>query len=432
MEKIKISRVLIISPQFAPVNSADSHRVRQMLPYLVENGWCAEIVAVNLNCLEKPVIDHQLINTIPSDTAVHYVNAFDYQWTRKFGLGSLSIRSFYHYYRFINKLIKNNNFDLIFISTTSFHLFAIGPIMKKKYKIPYILDIQDPWRSDFYLDKPKNERPPKFLLNYYIDKFLEAYSIPKADGIISVSKNYIETFKIRYQRLTKNLMTVPFSATIHDYVHSKKMQKFKKKDGKVNIVYVGRGGYDLGFSISCFFEAIKKMETNEDLISKHFEISFIGTSYAPKGEGVQTIKPIATDLGITSNVIEQTDRVGYFEAISIIQEADILFIPGSTDPAYTASKIYPYILADKPIIACFHENSSVVEILGKCSKTNVLTFNSEANKDELIHKIQNELYHTIHNLNKKNWSHNEDEIEKYMAPEMTKKICSIFYKATNG
>jgi len=48
-----MKKVLIISPQFVPVNSADSHRVRQMLPYLAENGWSAEIAAVNLSCLKN-------------------------------------------------------------------------------------------------------------------------------------------------------------------------------------------------------------------------------------------------------------------------------------------------------------------------------------------------------------------------------------------
>lgn len=402
-----------------------------MLPYLSENGWCAEIVAVDLTCLEKPVIDNQLLTTIPSDISVHYVNALDYKWTRKIGLGSLSIRSFYSYYKALIKLLRYNNFDLIFFSTTSFHLFALGPIMKRKFKIPFVLDIQDPWRSDFYLDKPKNERPSKFLLNYYLDKFLEAYSIPKADGIISVSKDYLETFKHRYKCLTQNLLTVPFSATIHDYAHTNKELIFTKQHGKVSITYVGRGGHDLGFSISSFFKAIKKIEAIKELNSKNFEISFIGTSYAPKGQGIKTIEPIAVELGITSNVKEQTDRVGYFEAISIIQNADILFIPGSTDPAYTASKIYPYILANKPMIACFHENSSVVDILGRCTKTNVITFNSNSSNLEIAEKLFEELKNIIFNLNTQDWNHNAEAMKHYMAPEMTKKICVVWNKATN-
>jgi len=428
-----LKKLLIISPQFAPVNSADSHRVRHMLPYLNDNGWHAEVLTVRLDRLEKPVLDNLLLDTIPINTILHYVSAFDYKLTRRFGLGSLSIRSFCHYYIFLNRILKKKKIDLIFFSTTSFHLLALGPLMKRKYKIPYVLDIQDPWRSDFYLDKPKNERPPKFLLNYYIDKYLEAYSIPNADGIISVSKDYLQTFDLRYNFLSKNQLVVPFSASLFDFFPSQGKSKIlKTQDGHKNIVYVGRGGYDLYFTISCFFKAIKKIESYNNLNSNRLIISFIGTSYAPQGEGVKTIKPLSENLDLDSQVFEQTDRVGYFEAISIIQNADILFIPGSIDPAYTASKIYPYILANKPIIACFHEKSSVVEILNKCTKTNVITFNSESNKDQVINKLFSELKRVLQIINLEEWDHDELAMKSYMAPEMTKKICGVFTSAING
>jgi hypothetical protein len=421
-----LKKVLIISPQFAPVNSADSHRVRQMLPYLKDNNWNAEIVAVRLDRLEKPVIDKRLLDTIPNDIKVHFVGAFNFSWTRRIGLGSLSIRSFFHYYIFLNRLLKKHDFDLIFFSTTSFHLLALGRIIKRKFKVPYVLDIQDPWRSDFYLDKPKSERPPKFFLNYHIDKFLEAFSVSKADGIISVSKDYLNTFELRYTSVTANQMVIPFSATSFDFNSKIIPHPKKKQEGLLNIVYVGRGGHDLGFAINCFFEAVKKIESDSVLTSKQLAISFIGTSYAPNGEGIQTIKPIADKIGLNSLVIEQTDRVGYFEAIDIIQNADLLFIPGSTDSSYTASKIYPYILANKPMIACFHENSSVVEILGKCSNTNVVKFNSESATENIINELYLELEYIIQNINQINWRHNEMAMKQYMAPEMTRKIVEIF------
>ncbi len=397
-----------------------------MLPYLKDNNWNAEIVAVRLDRLEKPVIDKKLLDTIPNDIKVHFVGAFNFSWTRRIGLGSLSIRSFFHYYIFLNRLLKIHDFDLIFFSTTSFHLLALGRIIKRKFKVPYVLDIQDPWRSDFYLDKPKSERPPKFFLNYHLDKFLEAFSVSKADGIISVSIDYLNTFDLRYKGVTKNQMVIPFSATSLDYDSKLSSQLKKKEGGALNIVYVGRGGHDLGFAINCFFEAIKKMESNSVLTLKQFVLSFIGTSYAPNGEGIQTIKPIADKIGLNSIVIEQTDRVGYFEAIENIQNADLLFIPGSTDSGYTASKIYPYILANKPMIACFHENSSVVEILSKCSNTNVVKFNSKSTKEHIINELYLELEYIIQNINDVNWKHNDIAMKQYMAPEMTRKIAEIF------
>ena len=267
---------------------------------------------------------------------------------------------------------------------------------------------------------------PKFFLNYHIDKYLEAFSVSKADGIISVSKDYLKSFDFRYKAVTKNQMVIPFSATSYDFksIHTDS-QIFKDKN-QLNIVYVGRGGHDLRFAITCFFEAVKHIELKSVENQNRFTFSFIGTSYAPNGEGIQTIKPISDKIGLCSTVIEKTDRVGYFEAIDIICKADILFIPGSTDPAYTASKIYPYILANKPIIACFHENSSVVEILNKCSRVNVVKFNSDLNKVQIVNELYIQLDYILNNLNLIDWRHNIEAMKEYMAPEMTRKITQIF------
>ncbi|MBO9571119.1 MAG: hypothetical protein J7497_02770, partial [Chitinophagaceae bacterium] len=67
--------------------------------------------------------------------------------------------------------------------------------------------------------------------------------------------------------------------------------------------------------------------------------------------------------GIAGHVTEITDRIPYFETLYLLKKADILLVPGSTDTMYTASKIYPYILAKKPLLAIFYKESSVVKVL---------------------------------------------------------------------
>ena len=42
---------------------------------------------------------------------------------------------------------------------------------------------------------------------------------------------------------------------------------------------------------------------------------------------------------------------------------DALFMPGSDDPAYTASKIYPYLLTRKPLLAIFNAESPALAVL---------------------------------------------------------------------
>ena len=140
-------------------------RVRQSLPFFKELGWEAEVIAVDPKYVEAYSIDELLLQTIPGYIKVHHVKAWQASKTRRFGLGSLSMRSYTHFKKKGNELLKNGRFDLIYFSTTAFHVMALGPYWKKKFKVPFILDIQDPWRNDFYLDKPKSQRPPKFLIS---------------------------------------------------------------------------------------------------------------------------------------------------------------------------------------------------------------------------------------------------------------------------
>jgi len=90
-----LKRVLIISPNFPPVNAADMHRVRQCLPFLNGLGWIAEVVVVDIECIESYSIDSLLTDTVPDNVKVHSVEAWDVDITRKFGLGSLSMRSYF-------------------------------------------------------------------------------------------------------------------------------------------------------------------------------------------------------------------------------------------------------------------------------------------------------------------------------------------------
>src|SRR5829696_1204251 len=189
-------------------------RIRMSLPYYKALGWEPVILCVD----EKYVTgykDHLLNETIPADIDVHKIKAWPEKVTRKLGFGSLSIRSFCNFKKAGNKLLSSQKFDLIFFSTTLFHVCALGRYWKKKFGVPFIVDMQDPWRNDFFLAKPKHQRPPKFWLNHTIDKTLEAFTIPHASGIISVSQAYIDNLKERYKILIqKPSMLLPFGSSV--------------------------------------------------------------------------------------------------------------------------------------------------------------------------------------------------------------------------
>src|SRR3954467_10454229 len=113
-----MKRVLIISPHFPPVNAADMHRVRQSLPYFRQMGWEPVVITVDEKYVEAYSLDHLLGETIPNDIEIHKVKAFDVNKSRKFGLGSLSMRAYYYMLKKGDELLRSRKFDLVYFSTT--------------------------------------------------------------------------------------------------------------------------------------------------------------------------------------------------------------------------------------------------------------------------------------------------------------------------
>ncbi|HEY4196023.1 MAG TPA: glycosyltransferase [Mucilaginibacter sp.] len=395
-------KVLIISPYFPPSNAADMQRVRISLPYFKDFGWEAEVVMVDEKYSEM-VRDELLAQSVPTDIRVHRVKAFNKSWTSKIGWGSIALRSLWFYRQKVNALLKTEKYDLVYFSTTQFPVCVLGAYWKRRFNIPYVIDMQDPWHSDYYLDKPKEQQPPKYWFSYRLNKYLESIAMKKAGGLISVSGNYIAVLKTRYPEISDIPgATITFGAFEPDVkIAADNQGLFTSllRAGFKNIVYVGRGGADMHRAIRPVFKALKKGLQEQPVLFSKLKFHFIGTSYAPKGEGKPSIVPLAFNHGVENNVVEITDRISYYHALATLQQADALFIPGSDDPQYTASKIYPYLLTQKPSLAIFNENSNAVEILRACTENGaVLTFGKTgSNLDDALYQLLDQWANGIFN-----------------------------------
>ena len=375
-----MNRVLIVSPHFPPVNAADMHRVRQSLPYFREFGWDATVVAVEPDDIEMPR-DEDLLATVPVDADVRHVRAFDYHLTRKVGVGNVAFRSAWQYRRAVDRVLAGGAVDLVYFSTTAFPIAALGPYWKRRWGVPFVVDVQDPWRSDHYLDVPKDQRPPKFWLAYQLDAMLEPFAMRQAAGIVSVSEAYCRTLRSRYPNLTPEACAViPFGGAEGDVDALDTLDLparfFEAGDGHLHVVYVGRGGHDMARAARGVFGALADGLAERPDLWDPVRLWFIGTDYAPEGKGKKTLEPLARELGVGDRVSEYPARVPYFEALDLLRRADMVVLPGSDDPAYTASKLYPYILSRRPMLAVFNGQSSVVDVLRRTGAGEAVTFGS--------------------------------------------------------
>lgn len=420
---------MIISPYFPPSNGPDLQRIRMSLRYFKQFGWDATVVAVDEKYSDL-VQDKLLVQSIPADIKVYKVTALNKSLTKRAGLGSLALRSLWYYQQKVNEILNKERFDLVYFSTTQFPLCILGAYWKKRFGVPYVIDMQDPWHSEYYQDKSKDQRPPKYWFSYRLHKFLEPIAMKEAGGLISVSSDYISDLKNRYPSI-KDVPSavITFGAFEPDLkTANDNRDKFEEllQTGFINIVYAGRGGMDMEKAVTPVFLALKRGLAEEASVFNRLRFYFIGTSYAPPGMGKPTILPLAKKIGVDSQVVEITDRISYYHTLLTLQQADALFIPGSDDPKYTASKIYPYLLTGKPLLAIFNDRSNATGVIKACSNDAILlTF------DEDTGCLADRIYQTL-----TNWAVGRLKpvtltaiFKNYTAEELTGRQVELFEKA---
>jgi hypothetical protein len=388
---MEMKRLLIISPYFPPCNAPDMQRVRTSLSYYEGLGWETEVVSVYPTC-SNIIQDDLLSKSIPDETIIHFVKALPLYWTSKLGLGSIALRSLWFYRQKVNDLLKRKKYDLVFFSTTQFPVCILGAYWKRRFGVPYVIDMQDPWHSDYYRYKPGNQRPPKYWFSYRLNKWMEPLAMKQVSGLISVSQAYIDDLRTRYPAI-KNIpgAVITLGVFEKDFAIAKNargnvLTTIKDEPGKVNMVYVGRGGQDMHQAVRVVFLALQQGLRLQPQLFKRFKVYFIGTSYASAGHGSKTIQPLADQMGLNAYVIEMTDRIGFYDTLATLKKADILFIPGSDDAKYTASKLYYYMQSMKPLLSIFQKTSSAVKILRSCSPESKV-FTLPAKEEQLVTAI---------------------------------------------
>lgn len=369
--------VLVVSPHFPPIGAADMHRVRMALSHFAEFGWDPVVLTVRPKDVEG-VVEPLLLQSIPAGTPVVQVAALPARWTRKLGVGNLGIRAFPFLYAAGRRLLRTRQVDLVYFSTTVFVTMALGRLWKREFGVPFVLDMQDPWINDYVDNSPKELRPPKYQFFKHIHRVLEPWTMKKVDGLISVSRDYIETLQRRYPKLKLSpAETIPFGADEKDLEIARSNPQvnrfFRPGNGEIHGVYVGRAGFDMAPALRVIFSALREGLRQNSALFSRVRLHFIGTSYAGDGRSSKSVEPLAVEMGVGDYVREHPQRVPYFEALHLLLDADFLVVIGSDDPQYSASKIYSYVLANKPLVGALHERSKMWSVFRQTS-TGIVAF----------------------------------------------------------
>ena len=374
-----MKRVLIISPHFPPVNAPDCQRVRMSLPFYREFGWEPVVLAAEPQH-RADWHDQSLLATLPADVEVHHCPALPLKLTRLVGISNLGIRVLPYLNLSAQRLLAKGGFDLVYFSTTQFVVTPLGRLWQRRYGVPYVIDLQDPWRNDYY-ERPGAPPPPggwKYQFARLTAWTLEERAFAGAAGFISVSHHYFRDLAQRYPWFPAKLQSVvPFGAPQADFEYlarhpepsSVRLQPAECQH------WVAAGSLGPGFSHSLrvLFAGLKRLRDADPAAAARLRLHFVGTSYAPAGEAQPSAKPIAHAYGVGDLVEEIPQRIGYLDSLRLLQSADGLLLLGSDDRSYSPSKIYPYYMTRRPIIALAHANSLLDELLAQLRCADVVT-----------------------------------------------------------
>ena len=385
-------RILAVSPRFAPTNGADTHRLRLVANHASTAGWGVEVLCVEPANDIGPT-DPWLAEGLPSDLPVHRVRPLP---LRGWGLRGLAQRSILPLYRRGSELLATGQFDLVFFSTTEFAVHLLGPLWRRRFGIPFCMDYQDPWVNDFYRSHPGVVPPGgrlKFMLADRFHRFAERIVAPACSGFLSVSQGYLDELAVRYGETFRRRpwLVRPFPA------EPSEMEKALESGSGPSTIsptgtlrawrYVGRGGPDLQKAASAFFDAWMAALDAGFVAEGEIRFQALGTSYAKAGSGTRTLAPLVAGLPLEPWVEEAPDRLNYSSALAVLAQSDALVVFGSDDPAYTASKIYPYLLAGRPLLAVVHRRSPVVELIRAVGGAACVTFDEGISSSQLADAI---------------------------------------------
>jgi hypothetical protein len=394
-----VRRVAIIGADFVPSSLPPATRIRFFARHLPEFGWDPIILTTDPKYYDwnfDPT-NEQLLS--PSLKVIR-TRAFNSAWTRKIGIGDVGMRSLWYHWRALQSLCRDRQVDLVFIPVPPSVPMVLGRLAHLKFGIPYVIDYIDPWVSEYYWSVPKSERPPKWPLAYAMARVLEPFAIKRVSQITGVSRGTTDSVIRRYSNLTSAHGTeIPYGAEPTDFDYLQRNPRpnsvFDNNDGLFHISYVGACIPGMHPTVRAVFQALRLGIAREPEVFRRLRLHFVGTSYA-RDLGVARLREIAREVGVAEYVNEITQRVPYLESLQIMLDSSALVLVGSDEPHYTASKVFPCLLARKPLLAVFHKESSVNEILDGSNSALVVNYSGGEPPATQVEAIYTALLKLIH------------------------------------
>jgi len=431
-----MKRVAIIAPDFTPSSLPPATRVRFFASHLPDFGWEPIVITTKPELYEAPV-DPENERLLPPSLEVIRTGAFSARWTRKIGIGDIGMRSLWQHWRALKRLCKEGKIDLVFIPVPPSVPMVLGRLARMRFGIPYVVDYIDPWVSDYYRKLPKDKRPPKWRFADWLARTVEPFTLRHVSHITGVSKGTTDSVVSRYSWLSPGDATeIPYGAEASDFEYVRTHQRadriFDRADGLFHMSYVGACPPAMDGTLRALFAGVRLGLDRAPERFQRLRLHFVGTSYAANGSSRQSVTALAREAGIEKCVDERPARIAYLDSLQLMIDSQALVLVGSDEPHYTASKVFPYILAKRPLLAILHEASSAVSILREAKLGALVTFNGNRQRTDETEKIFEAVNEILSLPNARPPLTDWQGLDCYTTRAMTARLAEVFDRVTGG
>lgn len=377
---MKARRVLLVSPHFPPDSSAATHRVRVLAPYLEAHGWSPTVLTVEASAFEG-ALDPDLLALVPATLPVVRARAWHARTTRRFGIGDLGLRAMTGLRRQADDLLASGAFGMLFITVHPTYPALLGPGLRRRHRVPFVLDYQDPWVGAWghTVGAGPGGRPElRSRVTRAVGTWLEPRVVRAADGLTAVSARTYADVLARVpdaHPIASAALPLGFDEGDLAYLrrHPRPVRLFDPADGCVHVCHVGTVLPAGRRVLHLFLAGVAWLLRHRPEAAARLRLHFIGTSNQRVAGQALRVLPLARELGVQHLVTETPERLDYLDALNAQCQAHGVALIGSTEPHYTPSKAYPALASGRPLVALYHEASSVVPLLAASRAAELIT-----------------------------------------------------------
>jgi hypothetical protein len=290
----------------------------------------------------------------------------------------------------------------VFITIFPTYPALLGPIFKRRFDVPFVLDYVDPWIGawgETVGGGPDGRPDLKSRLTRALARRLEPRVVRAASGLTAVSALTYEQVRARHPEIGRiPCMAIPYGGELADFDQLRHQPRpnpyFDPKDGSIHLCYVGTL-LPLGLeTLRAFLGATVRLRQRRPELYRRMRLHFFGTSNQTAPDARPRVLPVARELGVNDRVTEIAPRIDYLDALMVQTQATAILMMGSSERHYTASKLYPGLLAHRPILAVYHEASSVVDNLRRAARApsaRLITYGDHDRAESRVEAIYHEL-----------------------------------------